>query len=84
MGAEERIQELEEKLEKTPVNKATETERARIKSQIAKLKEEKQKKAKGTGDTSGYAVKKHGDATLALVGFPSVGKSTLLNAITNA
>ncbi|MFB6204754.1 MAG: OBG GTPase family GTP-binding protein [Candidatus Nanohaloarchaea archaeon] len=84
MGIEDRIQELEEKLEKTPVNKATETERARIKGQIAKLKEEKEKKQKGTGETSGYAVRKQGDATVALVGFPSVGKSTLLNQLTNA
>ncbi len=84
MGIEDRIQELEDKLEKTPVNKATETERGRLKGQIAELKEEKQKKQKGTGDTSGYAVKKKGDATVALVGFPSVGKSTLLNNMTNA
>jgi small GTP-binding protein len=84
MGVEERIEELEEKLEKTPINKATETERGRLKSQIAKLKEKQQKKQKGTGDTSGYAVEKTGDATVALVGFPSVGKSTLLNEITNA
>lgn len=84
MGIEDRIAELEEKLQKTPVNKATEKERARLKSTIAELKEEKQQKQKGTGDTSGYAVKKRGDATVALVGFPSVGKSTLLNELTNA
>jgi len=84
MGIEDRIDELEQKLQKTPVNKATEKERGRLKGQIADLKEEKQKKQKSTGDTSGYAVEKKGDATVALVGFPSVGKSSLLNKITNA
>ncbi len=84
MAIEERIQEIEEKLEETPVNKATEKERARLKSRIAELKQEKQQRQKGTGDTSGYAVEKRGDATVALVGFPSVGKSTLLNQLTNA
>ncbi len=84
MGIDDRIQSLEEKLQKTPVNKATEKERGRLKSQIAQLKEEKQQKQKGTGDTSGYAVEKKGDATVALVGFPSVGKSSLLNTMTNA
>lgn len=84
MGIEDKIEQVEEKLQKTPVNKATEKERGRLKSRIAELKEQKQKKASGTGDTSGYAVEKKGDATIALVGFPSVGKSSLLNSLTNA
>ena len=84
MGIGDRIEDLEDKLQETPVNKATEKERGRLKAQIAQLKEERQKKQKGTGETSGYAVEKTGDATVALVGFPSVGKSTLLNELTNA
>jgi hypothetical protein len=84
MNIQERIEELEQKLKETAVNKATETERGRLKSRIAELKKEKKSKQKGTGDTSGYAVEKEGDRTVSLVGFPSVGKSSLLNKITNA
>ncbi|MDY6769718.1 MAG: GTP-binding protein [Candidatus Nanohaloarchaea archaeon] len=85
MGIEDKLQQLQEKLEETPVNKATETERARLKARIAELEEEQEQRAKETGGGGGgYAVEKKGDATVALVGPPSVGKSTLLNAVTNA
>lgn len=85
MGIEDEIAAAREKLEKTPVNKATETERARIKAKIAKLEEQQEQRAAETGhSTQGYAVEKTGDKTVALVGYPSVGKSTLLNKLTNA
>jgi len=41
-------------------------------------------KGKGGAKQEGYAVRRTGDATAILIGFPSVGKSTILNAITNA
>ncbi len=83
MGIEEEIQELEEEIAETPYNKATEQHIGRLKAKVAELRE-KQKKESGSGGGGGYDVPKHGDATVAFVGFPSVGKSTLLNALTNA
>ncbi|MEF8899901.1 MAG: GTP-binding protein [Halovenus sp.] len=84
MGLEEEIQELEEEIASTPYNKSTEQHIGRLKSKLAEKKEELEKKQSSSGGGPGYAVEKHGDATVALVGFPSVGKSTLLNALTNA
>ncbi len=85
MTLEEKLRKLEEELAKTPVNKGTEVARAKLKARIAQLREKIEQKRAGTGaSTARYAVKKHGDATIVLVGYPSAGKSTLLNRITNA
>ncbi|QZA88746.1 GTP-binding protein [Salinarchaeum sp. IM2453] len=84
MGLEEEIQELEEEIANTPYNKATEEHIGRLKSKLAEKKEKFAKRQQSSGGGGGYHVEKHGDATVALVGFPSVGKSTLLNALTNA
>jgi ribosome-interacting GTPase 1 len=83
MGLEEEIEAIEEEIANTPYNKATEEHIGRLKSKLAQ-KKEKLERQSGSGGGSGYAVEKTGDATVALVGFPSVGKSTLLNALTNA
>jgi hypothetical protein len=84
MGLEEEIRELEEEIAETPYNKSTEAHIGRLKAKLAEKKEELEKKQSSSGGGQGYAVEKHGDATVALVGFPSAGKSTLLNALTNA
>ena len=83
MGLEEEIAEIEEEIASTPYNKATEAHIGRLKSKLAEKKEELEGQSSAGGGV-GYAVEKTGDATVALVGFPSVGKSTLLNALTNA
>ncbi len=80
----EKIKELEEELSKTKYNKRTQHHIGLIKAKIATLKEKIETRARGKGKSEGYAVKKTGDGTAIFVGFPSVGKSTLLNAITKA
>lgn len=82
-GLEEQIKELEDELQKTSYNKATSKHIGRVKAKIAKLKDEAVTRAmRSGGGGEGYSVKKSGDATVVLVGFPSTGKSTLLNALT--
>ena len=56
-----------------------------LKAKIAKLKREMmdaEKTGGGGGGGDGFDVKKAGDTRVGLVGFPSVGKSTLLTALT--
>lgn len=85
MAIEDQIKDIEEEIAKTPYNKSTQHHIGKLKAKLAKLKDEQEKRrAASSGGGKSYAVKKSGNATVALVGFPSVGKSTLLNNITDA
>jgi len=84
MGLEEEIEAIEAEIAETPYNKSTEEHIGRLKAKLAEKKETLERRQSGSGGGPGYAVEKHGDATVGLVGYPSVGKSTLLNALTNA
>ncbi|MFB6135925.1 MAG: OBG GTPase family GTP-binding protein [Halobacteriaceae archaeon] len=84
MGLQEEIEAIEEEIAETPYNKSTEEHIGRLKAKLAEKKEQLERQQSGGSGGSGYAVEQTGDATVALVGFPSVGKSTLLNALTNA
>lgn len=80
----EELENTKKKLRDTPVNKSTETDRARLKTKIARLEDELEKSKSKGGSGKGYGVRKRGDATVSFVGPPSVGKSTILNKLTNA
>ncbi len=81
---EEHIAEVEDEIRRTPYNKATSSHLGRLKAKLAVLRLERETRAKGKGGGLGYGVRKSGHATVGLVGYPSVGKSTLLNRLTAA
>ena len=81
----QKIKELEQQISTTKYNKRTQHAIGLMKAQLANLKQKLASSAKtGTPSKDGYAVKKSGDGTVVLLGFPSSGKSTLLNKLTNA
>lgn len=84
MGLADKLKELEEELSRTQKNKATEFHIGVLKSKIAKIKKELLNPKKSAKKSSGFTIKKSGDASVALIGLPSTGKSTLLNALTGA
>src|SRR6201996_2619250 len=65
-------------------NKATEYHLGLLKGKLARLRAQLLEPGPGSGSSggSGFDVSKSGDARVALVGFPSVGKSTFLSKIT--
>jgi uncharacterized protein len=85
VGIPEKIKKIEDDIHRTQVNKKTEHHVGLLKAKLAKLRrEQEEQQSRGGGSSIGYDVKKTGDATVVLVGLPSVGKSTLLNRLTNA
>jgi len=77
----QKIAEIEAEMARTQKNKATSSHLGMLKAKLAKLRRDLlEPKGGGGGKTGeGFDVAKTGDARIGFVGFPSVGKSTLLS-----
>jgi len=86
VGIPEKIKAIQDEMAQTKVNKATEHHLGLLKAKIAKLKREQEENVvkKRGAKTDGFDVRRSGDATVVFIGLPSVGKSTLLNKLTDA
>lgn len=80
----EKIKAIEAEMEKTQKNKATNFHLGQLKAKLAKLKREliTPSGSGGGANIASFEVAKTGQATVGFVGFPSVGKSTLLSKLT--
>ncbi len=83
MGIEDKIKDIADEIQSTPYNKASQHHIGKLKAKLAHLRMQMEagKGGKKGAASIGYSIKKSGDATVVLAGFPSVGKSTLLNAL---
>uniref|UniRef100_A0A674NAY7 Developmentally regulated GTP binding protein 2 n=1 Tax=Takifugu rubripes TaxID=31033 RepID=A0A674NAY7_TAKRU len=84
MGILEKIAEIEREIARTQKNKATEYHLGLLKAKLAKYRAQLLEPSKSAGAKGeGFDVMKSGDARVALIGFPSVGKSTFLSLMTS-
>ena len=81
-----KIQDIELEISRTQINKATMAHICGLRAKLAKFKRELLDPVKhggGGGPGEGFDVRTTGDARCGFVGFPSVGKSTLLTSLTD-
>ena len=82
MGILDRIAEIEKEIARTQKNKATEYHLGLLKAKLARYRNQLLEGAKGSKEKGeGFDVMKSGDARVALIGFPSVGKVRSVNSL---
>eukprot|EP00039_Didymoeca_costata_P030015 m.27542 g.27542 ORF g.27542 m.27542 type:complete len:367 (+) comp7905_c0_seq1:64-1164(+) len=80
MSVVQKIADIEAEMARTQKNKATSAHLGMLKAKLAKLRRELITPSGGGGPKQeGFEVQKTGHARVGFVGFPSVGKSTLLS-----
>ncbi|MGI0100776.1 MAG: GTPase [Candidatus Micrarchaeaceae archaeon] len=79
---EDELDRLTSEYSKTKYNKATNKHLGILRKKISEVKKGIIEAGKGIKG-KGFFVKKMGDATVSLMGFPSTGKSSLINVLTN-
>ncbi|KAI0776004.1 developmentally regulated GTP binding protein 1 [Trametes elegans] len=84
MTTVQKIKEIEDEMARTQKNKATSYHLGQLKAKLAKLRRELLGPSGGGGGGGGvgFDVARTGIATVGFVGFPSVGKSTLMSKLT--
>ncbi|KIK06810.1 hypothetical protein K443DRAFT_119984 [Laccaria amethystina LaAM-08-1] len=85
MTTVQKIKEIEDEMAKTQKNKATSYHLGQLKAKLAKLRRELINPTGGSGGGGGglgFDVARTGIASVGFVGFPSVGKSTLMSKLT--
>jgi hypothetical protein len=80
----EKMNALEVMMAVIPKHKGTEKIRGQLKSRMAKLREELQKKPTLAKAEQAYNIKKEGSAQVVLLGLPNAGKSSLFSKLTQA
>lgn len=84
MTTVQKIKEIEDEMARTQKNKATSYHLGLLKAKLAKLRRELLTSTSGGGGGGGpgFDVARTGIASVGFVGFPSVGKSTLMSKMT--
>jgi ribosome-interacting GTPase 1 len=84
-SAAEKVRLLEEMYSVVPKHKGTDHLRADLRRQLSKLKSEAQQRLKKRGGPAPvFNIEREGAGQVVLVGLPNTGKSSLVQALTNA
>jgi len=81
---EEKIAALQEMIKTLPKHKGSEHLLAELKHRLAKIKKEAEAVRRSGKAKPKFSIRKEGAATICMVGVTNCGKSSLLNALTNA